>query len=379
MIAITPTVFGPLPRVIFCWLLLFGIRHVPTVHAQAPEARPAPVKVATVQQQLLAPEGLASGEIQARHRVTLKAESSGAVSSVVVEGSRVRTGDTLAVIVDPAHSLRLQELQQAVASARARVDFLTQESQRLASLRERQLASSREVEQNKSDLAQARSALQAAQARWQQQQQIAQRLRVKAPFDGSVIARLAEPGAFVRAGEPVVELISDRLRAVVSVPIAAFPYVKAGQQWKIILTDGLDDEQNQPALARVSAVVPSANNASRHFQVVLAVPEALGQPLIDGMPVVAHYPVARPQKALLVPRDALVLRASGTYVFRVNDGQAEKVPVKTGSGQGDWIAVSPLPAQSTFLQAGDAVVVRGNERLRDGQAVAVLPTHAPGS
>jgi multidrug efflux pump subunit AcrA (membrane-fusion protein) len=39
--------------------------------------------------------------------------------------------------------------------------------------------------------------------------------------------------------------------------------------------------------------------------------------------------------------------------------------VATGIGQGDWVEVAGP------IRAGDRVVVRGNERLRDGQPVTI--------
>ncbi|MDH3994335.1 MAG: efflux RND transporter periplasmic adaptor subunit, partial [Gammaproteobacteria bacterium] len=51
------------------------------------------------------------------------------------------------------------------------------------------------------------------------------------------------------------------------------------------------------------------------------------------------------------------------------DNTAIKVPVITGSGNGTKIAVEGL------LKPGDLVVVRGAERLRDGQSVKVSQAH----
>ena len=67
-----------------------------------------------------------------------------------------------------------------------------------------------------------------------------------------------------------------------------------------------------------------------------------------------------------VPRDALILRQGGSYVFKVlEDGTAEKVPVETGVGYESLIEVRGQ------VSAGDKVVVRGGERLQPGQAVSV--------
>jgi multidrug efflux pump subunit AcrA (membrane-fusion protein) len=70
------------------------------------------------------------------------------------------------------------------------------------------------------------------------------------------------------------------------------------------------------------------------------------------------------QESTIVPRDALVLRASETFVLTVdNDKKAKKVNVIVGQGDGQWVSVSG------GLMAGDEVIVRGGERLKEGEKV----------
>jgi multidrug efflux pump subunit AcrA (membrane-fusion protein) len=55
-------------------------------------------------------------------------------------------------------------------------------------------------------------------------------------------------------------------------------------------------------------------------------------------------------------------------VFRIEEETAEQISVVIGSAEGDLIAVTGR------LNPGDRVVVRGAERLRDGQSVRVIGT-----
>jgi multidrug efflux pump subunit AcrA (membrane-fusion protein) len=58
------------------------------------------------------------------------------------------------------------------------------------------------------------------------------------------------------------------------------------------------------------------------------------------------------------------LRRDGTTVFRIRDNNtAERIPVETGRAEGDFIEVVG------DIRPGDAVVIRGGERLRAGQEV----------
>ncbi|HEY6545880.1 MAG TPA: hypothetical protein VIZ64_13355, partial [Dokdonella sp.] len=75
-------------------------------------------------------------------------------------------------------------------------------------------------------------------------------------------------------------------------------------------------------------------------------------------------PEQEPTRSLAVPRDALVTRSEGSHVVRVGaDGASERVIVRTGASDANLVAIEGP------LQAGDQVVVRGAERLTDGQKV----------
>jgi multidrug efflux pump subunit AcrA (membrane-fusion protein) len=94
----------------------------------------------------------------------------------------------------------------------------------------------------------------------------------------------------------------------------------------------------------------------------------------DGWPIGSavrvDLPAARTGGAsLVVPRDAVIVRADGAHVFRVGkDNTAERVTVRVGNGDAKRVEVTGA------LAAGDRVIVRGGERLRPGQAVTVAST-----
>jgi multidrug efflux pump subunit AcrA (membrane-fusion protein) len=65
-------------------------------------------------------------------------------------------------------------------------------------------------------------------------------------------------------------------------------------------------------------------------------------------------------------RDAIILRADSVYVFAVGeDGVAKRVDVELGVADGDLVQIVGA------VKAGDRLVIRGGERLRDGQQVEI--------
>jgi multidrug efflux pump subunit AcrA (membrane-fusion protein) len=85
-----------------------------------------------------------------------------------------------------------------------------------------------------------------------------------------------------------------------------------------------------------------------------------------GSAVEVALPERVPVNAMAVPRDALVVRADGSYVMRIGDGgTSEKVAVQSGASDGELTEVEGP------LKPGDLVVVRGAERLGEGQKVQI--------
>ena len=115
----------------------------------------------------------------------------------------------------------------------------------------------------------------------------------------------------------------------------------------------------------VDAIIPRADRAGRTFPVRIEIPNPKGT-IKTGMLGRVTLPVGNSHKAILIPKDALVLSGVGKSVYVVNDQTAHLVQVKTGSAHGSLIEVEGN------LKAGQQVVVRGNERLRPGQPVKVV-------
>ena len=83
-----------------------------------------------------------------------------------------------------------------------------------------------------------------------------------------------------------------------------------------------------------------------------------------GYAVRVAVPMSNKRKILAVPRDAIVLRPNDIKVFKINaDGVAESITVELGIAQDNLIEIIG------DIRPGDVVVIRGNERLRDGQKV----------
>lgn len=117
------------------------------------------------------------------------------------------------------------------------------------------------------------------------------------------------------------------------------------------------------AEGQVRTVVAVGDENTHQFELRLDVEAGM---FPAGQTLRVAVPTSELRDVLVVNRDALVLRPEGISVFVVDQNETvRQVPVVAGIGSGSLIEVQG------DVQAGDRVVIRGNERLRPGQAVAI--------
>ncbi len=319
---------------------------------------PSPVKVAKVQEIMMAPVRKVPANVQAKFISTIKAESRGIVNHLAEIGTEIKQGEVLAELYDTQSKLREQELKDAVKSARAKYEFLKSENSRLKDLLTKNLVSNSELEQNQSNYLSSKSDLAQTKSRLEQYLDQITKLTILAPFDGHVMQQFAQPGQLLNSGDNVLEFMQDdNLEVVVFVPFKFKSQINNGAGWKILTSD------NRIIEATINNFIPAATGMSRTIEVHLTVND---ENLWSGESVNVMVPKQARQKVVAVPRDALVIRQSETFVYTIVENKSHKVDVITGMAEGELIAVKGL------LSAGDIVVVRGNERLRPDQEVKII-------
>ncbi|MEJ2534536.1 MAG: efflux RND transporter periplasmic adaptor subunit [Gammaproteobacteria bacterium] len=318
---------------------------------------PALVRVAQASIESLAPVTLVPGTVASRFDARVAAEVEGRLVSVADVGTAVGEGDPVATIEDTILRLRHDELVAEVARAEARLEYLAAEEKRFQRLAESNLAAATQLDQTRADRAVAQGDLAVARSRLAQNEDQLARTVIRAPFRGVVVERLLTPGERVTDGDNVVRLVDqDSLEVIARAPLDYYPFVRVGQALEL-RTRGSRLE------APVRTVVAVGDRNTHQFELRI---DLGGAAFPVGQTLRVAVPMAEVREVLAVPRDALVLRPEGASVFVLgDDGTAREVGVETGIGAGEQIEVRGQ------LSAGDTVVIRGNERLRTGQAVTV--------
>ncbi|MFT5654660.1 MAG: RND family efflux transporter MFP subunit [Arenicella sp.] len=315
---------------------------------------PAQVVTASARTMTMSPHTTLPGTVVSMLDAVIASETSGKIISIVQIGEVVEAGDSLAEI-DP------QNAQQLVAQRQAELDRLqslyTYHSDYFTrvggqnndlGIPEITIAELRSnVETSKAEVARAKVALVSAQT------DLA-RTSIKAPFAGRVVSQSIQPGEFAQIGSPIARVVdTQNLEISARVPAALVQPIEPGTELKII---GRGRELTAP----LRALVPVGDAVSRTMELRVSLSNT---DLLVGSPVRVSLPTAASKEVIAIPRDAIILRPNQQYVFVVEEGVANRKEVQLGYGEGDMIEVIG------DIKGNATVVIRGGERLRDGQSV----------
>ena len=339
-------------------------------------AQSATVRVDAVIVEPLAQTTPVIGRLVPRRNSIVAARIDGPVGRVPADvGDRVMLGEVLAEI-DPARlaadvAYRRAELQQAeanVTAAQAGLDLARQELQRVAGLRGSAAFSqarfddaSQQVLRDEGLLAVAQAQVTRAGVSLQQAELDLEDAQIRAPFPGVVSERHVDLGEYLQAGDPVVSLINDEdLEIEASVPYDRLSGLHPG----ITVTARLDNGSYAEALVR--ALVPVEDPLSRTRRVRFTpIFDGVQRSLAGNQSVTVMVPVGDARDGVTVHKDAVINAPGRQTVYVVVDDHVELRPIVTGNAVGGRFEVL------SGLDPGEIVVVRGNERLRPGQAVRI--------
>lgn len=315
----------------------------------------AVVTTALTQKTLMAPSTTLPGTVVSLRDAVIASETSGKVVSVALIGESLEAGEPLAVI-DSKNATQLVEQRQAELDRLISLNQyhrnyfarVSSDDEQLG-IPEIAIAELRSnMETARADVARAKSALTAAQTDLE-------RTTIRAPFAGRVVSQSIQPGEYAQVGNAIVRLVDTQsLEVSAQVPAALVQPLAAGTKLEI---SGLGRSITAP----LRALVPVGNEISRTMELRVGLPNA---DFLVGSPVRVTLPTAEKREVVAIHRDALVLRSNSQYIFLVDDQRkAHKKVVELGYAQDDMIEViGDIPANAT-------VIVRGGERLRDGQTV----------
>ena len=306
-----------------------------------------PVEVVVARSDTVVDAILATGQIEAVQSVELRPDIEGRVEAILVrEGSRVSRGQPL-IKVDDA------ELQAEVARAEAERDLARQSLTRTRELLGQKASSQSELER-------AEATSRSTEAQYQLLKVRLDRTTVRAPFSGVAGRRLVSLGDYVTTSDPLMTLqtVSPQ-RAVFQVPERYADQLKVGQQvtFRVAALPGREFS------GRVDFVDPVVRQPGRTITVKAEVPNPRRE-LQSGMFIEVRLATDVRPNAVVIAEDAVLPLQGANFVWVVNGGKATRRPVELG------VRTPGFVEARSGVEAGEQVVVGGQERLAEGAPAA---------
>ncbi len=157
---------------------------------------------------------LLASAVLAADRVQLTTPVSGVVKEVYVQvGQRVKKGDKLLALDDAIFQARVMEAEAGLARVKQEADDADREFKRAQELYDRGVSSTTEFDAAKLRHDRATATAREAEARLIIAQKNLEYCVLKAPFDGVVKVREAEPGMYVPANlNPPILIVLGKIR-----------------------------------------------------------------------------------------------------------------------------------------------------------------------
>ena len=316
-----------------------------------------PVEVVVARSDTVVDAILATGQIEAVQSIELRPDIEGRITAILVrEGSPVSRGQAL-VKVDDA------ELKAEVARAEAERDLARQSLTRTRELLAQKASSQSELERTE---ATSRS----TEAQYQLLNVRLDRTTVRAPFSGVVGRRMVSLGDYVTTGDDLmtVQTISPQ-RAVFQVPERYADKLEVGQEvtFRVAALPGREFS------GRVDFVDPVVQLPGRTITVKAQVPNPRRE-LQSGMFIEVRLATDVRPNAVVIAEDGVLPLQGANFAWVVIDGKATRRPLDLG------VRTPGFVEALTGVEAGEQVVVGGQERLAEGApAAATVVDRSPAS
>ena len=313
-----------------------------------------PVKAGSVRTGTISEEISAVGTLFANESVMIRPERDGRITTIHFdEGQLVRKGAKLV-------SLDTAEIEAQLAAVNSDATLNRNRLKRAEELHEKKFISGQALDD-------AREALNQSLARQAEIQARIEKSTVLAPFEGVAGLRQVSPGAYVKAGQDVARLEGiGTLKLDFRVPELYLGRIRTKQE-TVVRVDAFADESFR---GEIYAIEPAVDEQTRSVLLRARVPNP-GVRLKPGMFARVVLVLETRENALIVPEQALVPIGKDRFVYRLADGKAVLTRIELGLRRPGEVEVR------SGLGAGDAIVIDGQLRLRDGSAVTVVADKPP--
>ena len=343
----------------------------------AGEGEPAaPVKVVLAERRQLPVHLKAIGTVTPPNTVTIRSRVDGQLLRVAfTEGQQVEPGQLLAEIDPEPYRILLAQAEGQQRQNQASLETAHADLERLKQLYAKSLVTNQEMDAQQALVREREGTSSSDQARVAEARLKLAYTRIEAPISGRVGLRRVDAGNLIRANDTngLVVITQTRPIAVMfTVPEVDLDKVvgplRSGGQLEVEAWDR--SERNLLARGVLKTIDNQIDLATGTLKLKAEFPNADEQ-LFPNQFVNVRLQVSTLKDAVVIPAAAVQFGSKGTYVYIVNEKNKSSIrPIVLGASDG------VLQSVTEGLAPGDAVVLEGLDRLREGKTVVVVKGEA---
>ncbi len=321
---------------------------------------PANVVVSKVTHGTIEPEQEFIGTVYYREVSDVSAEVSGRVEIITFEeGQRTKEGETLVKLDSELLEKKIQAKEASYEEILSDLERAQHDLERIENLYKKEIVAEKEYEDQRFQVNGLEKKSASFKAEVERLEIELKKTVITAPFKGVIIKKHVARGEWVSPGKTVATIArDDTVDIIVEVPENVARYLTPGMAAKV-------EVAGMKKRGIIMTVIPKGDVATRTFPVKIRISKLSS--VFEGMEARVKLPVAKKITTLLVPRDAVLNMFGKTVIFAVVDEKAMIIPTQVVGYKGMKAGVNALK-----ISEGMKVVVKGNERLRDGQPVTII-------
>src|ERR1700677_3435075 len=368
---------------------------------EAAQDVPTPVQVAAVQQKTMPIYLTELGTVTAYNTVTIKSRVDGQLMQVNVrEGQAVKQGETLVEIDPKPYEAALAQAQGQLVKDQANADNAKAEAARYTALLQAGVVSKESQQAQISTAGQAEGSLAADRAAIEAARVNLGYTKIVSPIDGVVGLRQVDAGNIVHAADTTGLIVVTQLQpisVIFTLPEDQLPEVlKLTRSGSKLAVEAYDRSENTHLASGTLLTVDNEIDTTTGTVKVKAVFDNHDGALFPNQFVNVRLVLQEKRDAMVITAAALQTGSQGDFVYLLKHGHPPVDPIEAKNNAGKTILPSERSKSNYYVEArpvkveltegtqvilsagvkpGDQIVVDGQEKLKNGSAVA--PRQAP--
>lgn len=324
-----------------------------------------------------------SGRLVEIHKAILAAEIAGPIVSMPIDvGMHVKKGESLIAEIDTIWTrLAIEQAEKRIEVSRVKLRYEEDEYDRYAQLntRGKGMVSESDLEMQKLKVEELKANIDLEEVLLSEAKKKMERSVIYAPFDGTIVRKIADIGGYVSPGTSIAEVVSTgKIDAELTITENYIDRLHVGDKIPVWI-----DPLNIETEGEIFSIVSYGSTAARAFPVRIRMDDMDGH-LKVGMSVRGRIQVTDSRESIVVPKDAVLDRPDGAITWVVVDQTDENgaktgskvvqpIPIGIAARTDEKYAIVPLAEEGAkILVPGVECVIEGAERLAVGEEVQVI-------